>query len=81
MPAIVELEAAPGIQNGHAASKHSDVDPAFDSIPDVIAAFGNSVPLPLPLFPPPANHLFTKQPTMNSSSYSTPPPAKTKATS
>jgi hypothetical protein len=52
MPAIVELEAAPGIQNGHAASKHSDVDPAFDSIPDVIAAFGTSFPIPLPSFLP-----------------------------
>ena len=45
MPAVVELDAAPGLQNGHATSKHADVDPtpahpAFDSIPDVIAAFG-----------------------------------------
>lgn len=65
MPAVVEVEAVTGTANGHPNGKlgdmvdHTPAHPAFDSIPDVLKAFGALFPLyPVPL---PRHLLFVSQ--------------------
>lgn len=86
VPATTTATTTTATMNGHANGKtptnHTPTHPAFDSIPDVISAFGRPPPsLPLPSIARTRLTHAPPQPTTNSSSCWTTPRAKTKATS